>query len=135
MRSLTALNNNCIVVMDSDRKVSGQSVNASKQRMVREVGKVGGVAWITDGREIENYIPPRILEMLGLLPPKRHPGDYGDVIASVAKERGKGKKYVDKVAIAEQVCSRITRRDLEENGKLAARLEEVAAKLLAWKQT
>jgi energy-coupling factor transporter ATP-binding protein EcfA2 len=44
------------VVMDSDIKESGKSINATKKRIKDEVDKVGGYCWITDGREIENYI-------------------------------------------------------------------------------
>ncbi len=60
--SLRKLNRDIVVVMDSDRKSDAAKVNATKVRIVEEFEKAAadgghGFAWITDGREIENYVP------------------------------------------------------------------------------
>ncbi len=47
--------------MDSDRADSGQ-LNATKRRVREEFDKGPGFAWVTRGREIENYIPSAVLE-------------------------------------------------------------------------
>ena len=55
--SLLDVNRNMVIVIDSDRKNSKQKINATKTRLVDEFNKAGAVAWVTAGREIENYIP------------------------------------------------------------------------------
>jgi hypothetical protein len=58
--SMLDVNRNMAIVIDSDRKDSKQDINATKTRLVDEFNKAGAVAWITTGREIENYIPSDI---------------------------------------------------------------------------
>lgn len=53
---LRDLNRNIAVIMDSDKSYARQIINETKRRIKREIDVHGGVAWITKGREIENYI-------------------------------------------------------------------------------
>ena len=53
---LRSLNRNLAIIMDSDKSSSRAHVNATKKRLKKEFEEHGGVAWITAGREIENYI-------------------------------------------------------------------------------
>ncbi len=59
--SLRWLNRFICILMDSDRADSGQ-LNATKRRVREEFDKGPGFAWVTRGREIENYIPSAVLE-------------------------------------------------------------------------
>lgn len=52
------------VVMDSDIKTSGDKINATKERVRQEVEKQNGICWITDGREVENYLPIDVIKAL-----------------------------------------------------------------------
>lgn len=56
--SLRRLNRRAVIVMDSDRAKKGSPLNATKTRLVDEFNAGPGHAWVTDGREIENYLPP-----------------------------------------------------------------------------
>lgn len=58
---LLKINRNAIVVMDSDRKKSGERVNKTKKRIKEECEKNGCIPWITNGREIENYLTDDLL--------------------------------------------------------------------------
>jgi predicted ATP-dependent endonuclease of OLD family len=58
--ALRRLNRNVAVVMDSDKSSSHAHVNATKKRIIAELGQDGFV-WLTAGREIENYILPSLL--------------------------------------------------------------------------
>ena len=58
------INRNVAVVMDSDRRLSAgkggkprMHLNATKRRLRDEVLNCGGFAWVTLGKEIENYVP------------------------------------------------------------------------------
>jgi len=55
--SLRRLNRRSVIVIDSDRSQKGSTINKTKKRLEREFNKGPGHAWITEGREIENYIP------------------------------------------------------------------------------
>jgi predicted ATP-dependent endonuclease of OLD family len=56
--SLCRLNRRGVIIMDSDRAKKGAKINDTKQRLQKEFDEGKGHAWITEGREIENYIPP-----------------------------------------------------------------------------
>jgi predicted ATPase len=53
--SLRRLNRRSAIVIDSDRAKPKQRLNATKLRLEREFSANDGLAWVTDGREIENY--------------------------------------------------------------------------------
>jgi predicted ATP-dependent endonuclease of OLD family len=56
--SLCKLNRRGVIIMDSDRAKQGAKIHDTKQRLKKEFDEGQGHAWITEGREIENYIPP-----------------------------------------------------------------------------
>ena len=60
--SLRRLNRNVVILMDSDREAPESALNATKQRIQKEFEQEPGFAWITMGREIENYVDPDTLE-------------------------------------------------------------------------
>jgi hypothetical protein len=49
------------ILIDSDREKKGQVMNATKRRIRDEFDEGPGFAWITTGREVENYIPTEIM--------------------------------------------------------------------------
>lgn len=55
--SLRRLNRRGVIVIDSDRSKKGERINNTKIRLKDEFDTGPGYAWITDGREIENYLP------------------------------------------------------------------------------
>lgn len=59
---LRSLNQKLGVVMDSDKASSHAKVNDTKLRVSRELSQEGALAWITKGREIENYVPFDVLQ-------------------------------------------------------------------------
>ncbi|WP_082133596.1 ATP-binding protein [Vogesella sp. EB] len=54
--SLRSLNGNCVIIIDSDKASPRASINSTKKRLVEEFNKGPGFAWVTHGREIENYL-------------------------------------------------------------------------------
>ena len=55
---LKRLNQNMAIVIDSDRKNTGENINATKQRVRSEFEERDQFLWITEGKEIENYLEP-----------------------------------------------------------------------------
>ena len=56
--SLRRLNRRGVMILDSDRDKPHKPINATKRRLQREFDTGPGHAWITEGREIENYLQP-----------------------------------------------------------------------------
>ena len=54
--SLRRLNRQAVILIDSDRDKKGAKINQTKRRVVSEFEKGPGFAWVTQGREIENYL-------------------------------------------------------------------------------
>lgn len=61
--SLRALNRYMVVVMDSDKKYAGATLNVSKRRVIEDLNAdpETGLAWVTAGYTIENYVPEAAL--------------------------------------------------------------------------
>ncbi|MBY8157928.1 AAA family ATPase [Vibrio fluvialis] len=54
--SLRQLNRNSVIMIDSDKESSHKRINPTKTRLQQEFDKGPGFAWITAGREVENYL-------------------------------------------------------------------------------
>lgn len=55
--SLRKLNKRGVIVIDSDKEKPQSRLNDTKKRLIEEFDKGPGFAWVTAGREIENYFP------------------------------------------------------------------------------
>lgn len=116
--SLRRLNRNLAIIIDSDKKTKFTKINSTKQRIVDELREDGEIAWVTAGREIENYISPLVLNTaLSAV--------YGQFDKVESEERyahrlpffnkgGSGKVFaeVDKVKVARKVCEQTAELDV-----------------------
>jgi len=55
--ALRQLNRNLAILIDSDKSSPHTGINETKKRIEAEFATDGGFAWVTAGREIENYVP------------------------------------------------------------------------------
>jgi putative ATP-dependent endonuclease of the OLD family len=119
--------------MDSDKSGSDDEVNQTKNRVVSEVRALDGMAWVTAGREVENYLSIETLR-------RRFPGmtafpnefcDIADALENHAA--GEGKKFErNKVMFAETVIPLIERADLAGALDLEARIFEACKTIAHW---
>jgi predicted ATP-dependent endonuclease of OLD family len=58
---LLKLSRHVVMVCDSDKENESDPIDDTKERLRVECEKAGGIYWITDGREIENYLPDEVL--------------------------------------------------------------------------
>ncbi len=107
--SLRDINQNLAILIDSDRKRKGEAMNSTKCRVRDEFDKGPGFAWVTAGREIENYIPPELIEVavknvhrgaVKLASTEQYEHRYHFVKNNDEVQR----KNIDKVKIARQVA-------------------------------
>ncbi|MBD9354396.1 OLD family protein [Methylomonas albis] len=106
--SLRRLNRRGVMILDSDRDKRGARINETKRRLQDEFDKGPGHAWITKGREIENYLPSsQIQAALSAVNPNVTPmssfGTYDNVLKIKSK---KGREaQAPKVEIARHIVS------------------------------
>lgn len=105
------LNRHLAVVIDSDRVSAEKPINATKQRILKELETDGtGLGWLTAGREIENYVSEaQMTEALRECYPsfdKRSAKKQFDHVLPFKDNNGKLIKDVDKVRVARAVCTK-----------------------------
>lgn len=129
------LNRNAIIILDSDKKSSHDDINSTKKRIIYEIEQMGGVAWITEGNEIENYIPSEVIAKY-CQKPDLIPLDKFVDIADYLDENiaiGEGKKFRrGKVEFAANICPQLTKDNLKDTLDLASKLTEVCDKIKHW---
>lgn len=124
--SLRKLNRNVAILIDSDKPTPYSSINATKRRVADEL--TNSVAWITAGREIENYVPAATIAsaLAELYPTKferiESAGRYAHRLSYVHKKTGAIISEADKVKVAKIVTR--SKADLSELD-LAKRVSEL----------
>ncbi|MCH7500078.1 MAG: ATP-binding protein [Nitrospinae bacterium] len=129
--SILRVNRNSLILIDSDKKSERARVNATKQRIAEEIEGVGGLAWVTKGKEIENYIPfAAVTALLGIKTEKQVERfqnffEYLDDI-----KQSEGKKYNGKKPLfAEKIIPHLTlensRDILDLNEKMVEAIQHI----------
>lgn len=135
------INQHAIVIMDSDRKQPRSRINNTKIRVRNECKNSGGLCWITDGREIEHYLPSAVIEeTLPDLVEKRVSvtiGDYDDfgekIDAILNGSRIKPIKYSsNKVKYARKFIQYFKADHISDS--LQKQLNQVVDKIRAWNE-
>ncbi|AGZ39337.1 ATP-dependent nuclease [Actinoplanes friuliensis] len=124
--SLRRLNRHIAIMIDSDKRSSGASINATKRRIRDEFDDptYPGFAWVTACREIENYVPRDVLrEAIVATHPNAVPIHDGQAWSAPLELRG-GRAHVDKVRVAREACLRIGPDNLRQF-KLDQRLRQL----------
>jgi len=104
------LNRNLCVLIDSDKEAADSPINATKQRIVTELRNAHGIGWVTQGREVENYVDRQMMSeaLIGVYGGrygKRHrTGEFHHVLP-FRRPDGSLFERVDKVAVANKICS------------------------------
>lgn len=106
---LCKINRNFSIVLDSDRKTSSDPLNATKNRIIDELGQ-HGVAWVTKGREIENYVhKDAMTSAISSVYPtsfsKRHKTGQYDHVLPFKKLDETISNTIDKVAVAKHIAT------------------------------
>lgn len=125
------LNRHLAVVIDSDRADADKPINATKQRILKELETDGtGLGWLTAGREIENYVSEaQMTEALRECYPsfdKRSAKKQFDHVLPFKDSNGKLIKDVDKVKVARAVCAKEAHLDvLDLRDKIGSLVEMI----------
>jgi putative ATP-dependent endonuclease of OLD family len=127
------INRNALVLIDSDRSGESGAINATKKRIVAEIEEVGGSAWVTAGRTVENYLPTRVSgELLGIAEiPVVDPFERFESYLNRLKA-GEGDRFLRKKAdFAYRAAPKLTAADLSILD-LALRINDATARIRRW---
>lgn len=124
---LLRINHNAYVMIDRDGKYVSDNLNRTKTRIQKEVGEES--CWITDGREIENYLTKETIEKWtgkrGFKANKY--SKFDNLLSSMVK-----KSYEkDKVMFANEIVKHISIEDLNCLD-LNAKLVQLVGKIRLW---
>ena len=128
--NILKINRNAVMVIDSDKKEKNSEINSTKQRIKDECSEIDLQCWITEGKEIENYLPKEAInntfngtdleqcEQYELFP---------DYISPIDQN------FADhKVDFAHKVVENITKVDSENVLDLKDQIEDIIDSIKKW---
>ncbi len=128
--NILSTNRNSAIVIDSDICGKRKGINATKQRIKDEFKSVGMFCWITQGKEIENYIPYQAINAAYNSNLSKQCGRnelFPDYIKKVI-----GKSKFDKVNFAHKVIGSITEDDTNNILDLKSKIIELSDMIKQW---
>ena len=102
---------NPLLLIDSDKKTGDTRSKLHKERLLKEVDDIGGYAWVTDGKEVENYIPVAAFRTMFTDDSLTGPAALTNVLDYHAKHAG-NKTRIETVELARRVVPLLTRESL-----------------------
>ena len=132
--ALQRLNQNMAIVIDSDRKKKGEKINDTKQRIRKEFENKGYFVWVTEGKEIENYLETKlyqkaIKDLYGdRLKKCADIGQYQDmtVYYSATRKTQASTKRVDKIRLAHAIAGhKADLNVMDLNKQITALVDEI----------
>lgn len=123
----------CILI-DSDKRNQQTRINETKRRLEAEVTAVGGMAWISKGREIENYIPRSAFDRWKNWTSQPAADPYEDVFEFLdQQEAGLGAKFrAKKPLLAEAIAPHLQFSDCQSVLDLDDRMKELCRNIRVW---
>lgn len=133
--NLMNVNRNAIIVLDSDKKRNNTPLNKTKKRIINEAEKNGILVWVTKGREIENYIPEKIIkEKYNKEKSRFHFEQFQNIEEYIDKlKNGEGNKFLrDKINFAKNIMEKCTWDDLKNSYDLDKMICKVENRITEW---
>lgn len=109
--SLRRLNQRCAILIDSDKSKCNDPINTTKTRLLHEFSKDNSFAWLTAGREIENYLDFNLIMegALAIHPKSNHTGSSGRWEKTLILNTKSNKSAsIDKVKLSSWLTSKYT---------------------------
>ena len=127
--NILTTNQNAAIVIDSDKKKPRDRINSTKARIKREMATIGGFCWITEGKEIENYLSTETIR-----------AKFGEGVSAL-EQYTLFPEYIDghfknfktqKVKFAKEIVEHITVENSESVLDLQKRIEELYSMIQKW---
>ena len=131
LANLFQINHNFVVVCDSDREAADSPLKPRVARIREEVGRIEGAEiWITEAKEIENYLPGSVLAEATGRQSLPDPEQY-DSWSSYADKHMKGKN-LDKVDLAISSSAHMTKETMEGRFEWKTQMARVVECIGTW---
>ncbi|MGC3959009.1 MAG: AAA family ATPase [Verrucomicrobiota bacterium] len=140
LANLLQVNPNVVVVCDSDRKSAEDGLKGRVQRICEEIQKVPrSYTWVTEAKEIENYLPGSVLTRVfasdSLPDPKQYevvlPRSSDSETKSYLEKHLKRKTY-EKMELAIQTTPLMTKELMAARFDLEKEVNAIIDKIAAW---
>lgn len=106
--ALQKINRNVAIVIDSDKRSATDSLNATKQRVLDEIERLGGLGWVTAGREMENYISKGVMDFARKAAhPRTEFANCANQWGCAYKAKSNSSFQADKIAIARNATAKV----------------------------
>ncbi|MEW6601742.1 MAG: hypothetical protein AB1499_12295, partial [Nitrospirota bacterium] len=127
-------NRNSVILIDSDKRTQQSRINDTKKRIIDEVESTGGIAWVTKGKEIENYISAGVVSRWLNKPNVDQVGQYDDFFNYLdGIKNGEGRRYSSrKPLMAEQLSPHMTKDEISKVLDLEERLTQLCGVIRKW---
>jgi len=143
LTNLLRLNSNIIMICDSDRTANDGEGSVLKDRVTRIAEEVGKIPlshlWITEAKEIENYLPDEAVRKAGGVYAQGAPGQYEYFFPS--KSAGDNGSYwekmfsrtsYDKVELASVTAPFMTKENMATRFDWRKKIDEIVACINRW---
>jgi hypothetical protein len=141
--NLFRVNPNIVVVCDGDRTAENGKGSTIKERVNRikaEVEKIPNAhIWITDAKEIENYLPGYVLDKAFKHSNLPSPGKFefffpreSNVEKTSYLESRLNRKSVDKMELTSETCRHMTKEMMQQRFELAEQIAAIISKIQSW---
>ena len=135
LTNLFQINHNLVVMCDGDREAENSDLKPRVKRIREEVEKMNGAhIWITDAKEIENYLPGSVLSEVTGFPSLPDPGQY-ESWSSYTENHIQGKS-IDKVdlAISSTQTQYMTKEVMEKRFDWTEQMEQIIKHIDRWNE-
>ena len=131
---ILSVNRNAVILIDSDKRRESDSINSTKKRISEEIERLEGFCWITEGKEIENYIPKSSIESYYEIEVDENVGPYEPFNEYLEKIKlGEGGRFLSKkVLFAEEIRSHLKKENLSTMLDLNDKMKELIIKIKKW---
>jgi len=133
--AILRMNRNAAIILDSDKEKSSSHINKTKKRIIKEIEDIGGLAWVTGGREIENYIPFETITQYYKQTELKPLGKFDDIAEYLKDNIGtqeSDKFRRNKIEFAASICSILTKDSLSGISELHAKLDIICNRIRKW---
>ena len=139
LANLFQINHNLVVVCDGDRTAKGSDLKPRVKRIREEVEKIDGAyIWITDAKEIENYLSGSVLDKVPDSVFKKAPDlsslpdpEKYERWSSYTEKNMKG-KTVDKVPLAISSTQYMTKEVMEKRFDWKEQMKQIVERIDSW---
>ena len=132
--NLINVNRNSAILIDSDKRNEEDNINSTKTRILQEFEENNQFAWITDGKEIENYIPKDIINEVCGISNQGELNKYEPIdIMLERNEAGKGNRFkLNKNIYARKFVEKMTNENMVSILDLNEKMQELIKVIESW---